>query len=82
MRTTLTLDHDIVAMIQRLRKRTGSRDKQIVNEALRRGLAQMVSPESPQTMYRTPSVSLGRCLQTSLDDVADVLAWVEGESYR
>ena len=82
MRTTLTLDDDVAAMIERLRKRSGARAKQIVNEALRRGLAPMASPEPARAAYRTPSTSLGRCLLASLDDVAEVLAVAEGESFR
>jgi len=82
MRTTLTLDDDVAAMVERLRKRSGARTKQIVNEALRRGLPQIASPEPARTPYRTPSASLGRCLLASLDDVAEVLAVTEGESFR
>ena len=82
MRTTLTLDDDVAAMVERLRKRSGARTKQIVNEALRRGLAQMASPEPTRTPYRTPSTSLGRCLLASLDDTAEVPAATEGEDFR
>jgi len=82
MRATLTLDDDVAATIERLRKRSGAPTKQIVNEGLRRGLAQMASPAPTHTAYRTPSTSLGRCLLPSLDDVSEVLAIVEGESFR
>jgi hypothetical protein len=82
MRTTLTLDDDVAAMIERLRKCSGGRAKQIVNEALRRGLVQMASPKPARRSYRTPSTSLGRCLLGSLDDIAEVLAVAEGESFR
>ncbi|MBM3476486.1 MAG: DUF2191 domain-containing protein [Armatimonadetes bacterium] len=82
MRTTLTLDDDVAAMVERLRARPGARMKRILNEALRRGLAQMSSPEPTRTPYRTPSTSLGRCLVGSLDDTAEVLAGAEGEDFR
>jgi len=82
MRTTLTLDDDVAAMLERLRKRSGVRAKQIVNDALRRGLAQMASPEPARTPYHTPSTSLGRCLLANLDDIAEVLAVAEGEDFR
>lgn len=82
MRTTLTLDDDVAAMVQRVRERLGMRTKEIVNEALRRGLLQMASPAPPGAPYRTASTSLGRCLIASLDDVAEVLAVSEGESFR
>ena len=38
MRTTLTLDDDVVALIQRQERKQGNSFKHIVNEALRRGL--------------------------------------------
>ena len=82
MRTTLTLEDDVASMIERLRKRSGARTKAIVNEALRRGLRQMESPEPARTPYRTPATSLGRCLLGNLDDIAEVLAVAEGESFR
>jgi hypothetical protein len=82
MRTTLTLDDDVAAVLERLRKRSGARAKQIVNDALRRGLAQMDAPEPARTPYHTPSTSLGRCLLANLDDIAEVLAVAEGEDFR
>jgi hypothetical protein len=53
--------------------------KQIVNDALRRGLEAMTAPER-RTPCRTPAVNLGRCRFSSLDDVAEVLSIAEGES--
>ena len=82
MRTTLTLDDDVAAMMSRYQKRTGVRAKRIVNEALRRGLAAMETPELSPQQYRTSSVSLGRCLLPSLDDVAEALAAAEGDDFR
>jgi hypothetical protein len=82
MRITVALDDDVAAMIEALRKRSGARRKQVVNEALRRGLAQMAAPDPPRTPYRTPARSLGRCLAGSLDNIAEVLAAIEGEDYR
>jgi predicted transcriptional regulator len=38
MRTTLTLDDDVAAHLQRLARETGRPFKQLVNEALRAGL--------------------------------------------
>lgn len=81
MRTTLTLDHDVAALLARLRKAQGARLKELVNEALRRGLQQMTTRPPRRTRYRTPSVSLGHCLVGSIDDVAEVLAVAEGESF-
>jgi len=43
MRTTLTLDEDVAAILKRLRKRRDAGLKDLVNEALRRGLKDMTS---------------------------------------
>ena len=40
MRTTLTIDDDVAAMIKRESKRKGLSFKELVNAALRRGLAE------------------------------------------
>lgn len=83
MRTTLTLDPDVAALLARARRQRKAGLKQIVNEALRQGLRHMTEP-APRaaTPYRTKSVSLGRCLVGSLDDVAEALATGEGDSFR
>ncbi|MBI4866353.1 MAG: DUF2191 domain-containing protein [Candidatus Wallbacteria bacterium] len=80
MRTTLSLDDDVAALLERARKRRQSGLKETVNEALRRGLREMTAPAPRVEPYRTPSVSLGRCLVGSLDDVEEVLAIAEEES--
>ncbi len=83
MRTTLTLDDDVAATLNRVRKARKMGLKEAVNEAMRRGLAQMArAGEEPRPPYRTPSVSLGRCLVSGIDDVAEALAVAEGESFR
>jgi hypothetical protein len=82
MRTTLTIDEDVAVQLQRLRQSRNRGLKQIVNEALRRGLKQMTDHEKPHGHYETRSVPLGRCLIGSIDDVADALAVAEGESFR
>ncbi len=82
MRTTLTLEDDIVARIERLCRQRNASLEQVVNDALRLGLDHMESPEPPAEPYRTRSASLGRCLLPDLDNVAEVLASAEGERHR
>jgi hypothetical protein len=82
MRTTLTLDDDVAALLERLRKARNESLKQLVNEALRKGLKQLSSPPEKLTPLRTTSVDLGRCLVGNVDNVAEVLAVAEGESLR
>jgi hypothetical protein len=82
MRTTLTLDDDVAALIARMRRDRKLSLKALINEALRQGLKQMTAPPPRRPAYRTKSVSLGRCLLGNLDDVAEALAIAEGESFR
>ena len=82
MRTTLTLDDDISALIERLRKDKKVNFKVLVNEALRRGLQEMIRPSRRNKPYQTKSVSLGRCLVGSLDDISEALAIAEGEDFK
>jgi hypothetical protein len=82
MRTTLTLDDDVAALLRRVQADRKVSLKQAVNEALRQGLQQMTAPRSPDRPYRTPSLDLGRSLVGSLDDTAEVLALAEGEAHR
>ena len=82
MRTTLTLDDDVSALLARVRRGRKARLKQVVNEALRQGLRQMTAPPAPRKPYRPQPVSLGRGRSGSLDDVAEALAIAEGENFR
>lgn len=82
MRTTLTLDDDVAASLERLRKAGNRSMKELVNEALRYGLRQLSRPSPRRKRFRTRSVSVGRCLVGSIDNIAEVIAVAEGESYR
>lgn len=81
MRTTLTLADDVAALLDRVRRQGGGASlKSVVNEALRRGLPQMLSDEAPPERFETRAVSLRPCV-LDVDDVADVLARAEGEAF-
>ena len=82
MRTTLTLDDDVAAKIERLRKTRNVSLKDIVNEALREGLKRLAAPQRKRVSFRTEAVDLGRCLLGNVDNVAEVLAVAEGEPFR
>ncbi|MGI8427501.1 MAG: hypothetical protein ACR2FO_09045, partial [Actinomycetota bacterium] len=69
MRTTLTLDDDVAALLERVRKREKSNLKKVVNEALRRGLASVDTPQ-PTKPFKTNTVRLGGALIGNLDNVA------------
>jgi hypothetical protein len=44
MRTTLTLEPDVAALLQRVRRTQGGSFKTVVNNALREGLRHMIVP--------------------------------------
>jgi len=82
MRTTLTIEDDVAVQLARLRVQRKATLKQVVNDALRAGLQQLAGPPVRRKPYRTPSVSGGRCLVDSLDNVAEVLGIAEGDDHK
>ena len=62
MRTTLTLDDDVAALLERVRAERRAGLKDVVNDALRLGLRGLVEPPRRRAVYRTEGVSVGRCL--------------------
>ena len=81
MRTTLTLDDDVSARINRLRVEQGRPLRSVVNEALRRGLADLMQARESRAVYHTRTASMGRCRLPNVDDVAEALAAAEGEAH-
>jgi hypothetical protein len=82
MRTTLTLDDDVAAMLRRAQQLRKAGLKQLVNEGLREGLARMMAPETRRKPYRVKPMDLGRCRLAALDNIAEALALSEGEGFR
>jgi hypothetical protein len=82
MRTTLTIDDDVAAALERIRKTRKLGYKALVNEALRQGLKEMTRPPRALKPYKTKSVSLGRCFVRGLDEISEALAIAEGEDFR
>jgi hypothetical protein len=82
MRTTLSLDDDVAALLERVRKQKDASLKQVVNEALREGLLRISQPAKPKKVFLTEPVSLGKCYFPNLDSVWDVIAEAEGEDHR
>jgi Ribbon-helix-helix protein, copG family len=82
MRTTLTLDDDVAAVLERLRQSRRTSLKDMVNEALRRGLKDMSTPPRRGETVRTRAVALGRLRIVSIDNIAEALATAEVESFK
>jgi hypothetical protein len=82
MRTTLTLDDDVVAQLERVRRSHGGSLKDTVNAALRVGLQRLEQPPTRTRRSYTRVVSLGKPRIGSVDNVAEVLAVAEDDSFR
>jgi hypothetical protein len=81
MRTTLTLDDDVAVQLERLRRSRDASLKDLVNDALRRGLREMSAPPPNRKPFRTRTFHMGRPL-VNIDNVAEALAYAEGEGFK
>lgn len=82
MRTTLTIDDDVAAVLDRLRRSEDKSLKELVNQALRRGLKDFTAPAKPRKPFRTRSFNPGRCLIGDIVSVSEAIAIGEGEDHR
>jgi len=81
MRTTLTLDDDVLDRARHLASRLRSPFRRVVNEALRAGLEVVEKPAQARPYHTRPrrmGLKAGRCL----DNIQELLAQVEGEERR
>jgi hypothetical protein len=81
MRTTLTIEDDVAVQLERLRRKGDASLKDLVNDALRRGLQTMDSPPAQNKKFRTRAFDLGNPT-INLDNVAEALAYAEGEAFK
>jgi hypothetical protein len=82
MRTTVTLDDDVAASLKRLNQRRRMKLKELINLALREGLKHLSAAPKKRAYFRTQTVNLGRCRISNVDNVAEILAVAEGESFK
>jgi len=81
MRTTLTIDEDVAVQLERLRRSRDVSLKDLVNEALRRGLREMGTRPTKRKPFRTRTFNVGKAL-INIDNVAEALAYAEGEDFK
>ncbi len=82
MRTTLTIEDDVAAELERLCRARNVSLEDLVNEALRRGLHEITSAPKNRKPFRTQGFDGGRLLVAGIDNIAELLAEVEGEWWR
>ncbi len=82
MRTTLTLDDDVAALLEQARRQRRVSLKQLVNDALRLGLPQLEAKREPAKRRYTHPTNAGRPLVDNFDDIDELLRLGEGEAYR
>ncbi|MBI5547815.1 MAG: hypothetical protein HY901_28365 [Deltaproteobacteria bacterium] len=81
MRTTVTFDDDVAALLKREvdRRRLGL--KQVLNDLLRRAFVQQVSPAKREQYRIKPLTSTGTLL-VPVDNVAEALALAEDDRFK
>ena len=78
MRTTLTIDDDLVRQLREKAHRTGSSFKEVVNKAIRAGLAQIDKPRQNKP-YKCKSYSLGYPPRADLDHALNLADRLESD---
>lgn len=81
MRTTLTLDDDVVDAARATADKLGIPFRAVVNRALRVGLDEVAMPAKCRP-YGTVPHNMGLREGCSLDNIQELLATVEGEEFR
>lgn len=83
MRTTLTLEDDVSVMLRKAQHDLHIPFKQLINASLREGLSRFtVNKTKARKRFETQSVSVGECFVANLDNTSEILAIIEGESYK
>jgi hypothetical protein len=78
VRTTLTIDDDLMRQLKDVAHREGLPLKQVVNRTLRAGLAD-AQPSPRRRRYRCPTHSLGTMRVPSLEKALSVASALEDE---
>jgi hypothetical protein len=81
MRTTLTIDSDVLERARAIAARLGTPFKTVVNEALRVGLDHVERP-AKYRRYKTEPHAMGLKSGRNLDNIQELLAQIEGEDSR
>ena len=78
----MTLEDDVAAALERLRRTRNASFKDLINEALRRGLKDMSNRTKRRERLRTRSVALGQLRIAGVNNIGEALAVAEGEAHK
>jgi hypothetical protein len=81
MRTTLTIDDDVIERARAVAAKLRKPFRTIVNEALRAGLDRVEQP-AKQRPYETNPHAMGLRSGRNIDNIQELLAQIEGEDSR
>jgi hypothetical protein len=83
VRTTLSLDDDVIQRARTLAQQLNKPFRFVINEALRSGLANFEQTKAKRKPYKTKPV-LSSPLQpgVNIDNIGELLSQIEGEDYR
>ena len=82
MRTTLTLDDDVSARLEREQRKRCIAFKVLVNDVLRAGLDALQATSHRRERFITKGFDLGPSMTGSLDNIEEVLSRADGEDHR
>ena len=77
MRTTLTIDDDVAALLNKEVRKSGEPFKQVVNRALRTGLTAATKPVRKPFVVKPMKLGLPR-----FEKVEELLEYLEGPDHR
>ena len=77
MRTTLTIDEDVAALLKQETRKSGEPFKQVVNRVLRLGF--IAAKQPAQKPFKVKPINLGL---PHYDKVEEMLEFLEGPDYR
>ena len=81
MRTTLTIDNDVLERARAISAKMRAPFKTVINEALRAGLDHVEQP-AERRPYKTEPHPMGLKAGRNLDNIQELLAQIEGEDSR
>jgi len=82
VRTTLTLDADVAALLEKVQVNHNKTFKETVNSALRLGLLKMIEPVEARRPFRTRILPTGPRTVADIANTAEVLSLIEREDYK